>query len=215
MRAACRGGGSGASEEELKRIFEMTYGPERVRQPKDSFVRPTTREVTPTKPQPVIPEDLLVDGYNIIFAWEELRELGRENIDSAREALIDLLCEYRSQASSEIIVVFDAYRVKGGTRRIEERSNIHVIYTGEAESADTFIERATYETSRRKYRVRVATSDVAEQIIVLSNKAEVVKPDQLKREVEAAKDSMRKWLEDYKLKLRLRTRNTMDIGGDH
>ena len=215
VRAACRGGGSGASEEELKRIFEMTYGPERVRQPKDSFVRPTTREVTPTKPQPVIPEYLLVDGYNIIFAWEELRELGRENIDSAREALIDLLCEYRSQASSEIIVVFDAYRVKGGTRRMEERSNIHVIYTGEAESADTFIERATYETSRRKYRVRVATSDVAEQIIVLSNNAEVVKPDQLKREVEAAKDSMRKWLEDYKLKLRLRTRNTMDIGGDH
>lgn len=117
---------------------------------------------------------LLVDGYNIIFAWDELKALAAAGLDTARAALIDLLCNYRGFVQSEVILVFDAYRVAGGAQRIERVHNIEVVYTREAETADQYIERATYELGRRAGppgRVRVATSDGAEQMIILGHGA--------------------------------------------
>ena len=116
------------------------------------------------------PEYLLVDGYNIIFAWDELRSVARDNLDAARKQLCDLLCGYQGYQKCRVIVVFDAYKVKGGLGSVEKYHNIHVVYTREAETADAYIERATYEIGRR-HRVRVATSDGPEQLIILGHGA--------------------------------------------
>ena len=116
------------------------------------------------------PGYLLVDGYNIIFAWEELKAIAQENLDAARKALCDLLCNYQGYQKCEVIVVFDAYKVKGGQGSVENYHNIHVVYTKEAETADTYIERATYEIGKQ-HRVRVATSDGPEQLIILGHGA--------------------------------------------
>ena len=111
-----------------------------------------------------------MDGYNIIFAWEELRAIARDNLDAARKALCDLLCNYQGFRKCEVIAVFDAYRVKGGLGSVETYHNIHVVYTREAETADSYIEKATYDLGR-KYRVKVATSDGPEQLIILGHGA--------------------------------------------
>ena len=116
------------------------------------------------------PEYLLVDGYNIIFAWDELKSVARDNLDAARRQLCDLLCGYQGYQKCRVIVVFDAYKVKGGLGSVEKYHNIHVVYTREAETADAYIERATYEIGRR-HRVRVATSDGPEQLIILGHGA--------------------------------------------
>ena len=115
-------------------------------------------------------EYLLVDGYNVIFAWQELAELARVNMDSARGRLLDILCNYQGIRRCELIVVFDAYRVEGHQTEACDYHNIHVVYTKEAETADAYIERATYEIGRQ-HRVRVATSDGPEQIIILGHGA--------------------------------------------
>ena len=100
-------------------------------------------------------EYLLVDGYNIIFSWEELRRLSQSSMDRARQALMNDLCEYQAHKKCHVILVFDAYRVKGGVRRMEQYHNIHVVYTREAETADSYIEQASYKLGKR-CRVRVA-----------------------------------------------------------
>ena len=111
-------------------------------------------------------EYLLVDGYNIIFAWEDLKELAAVNIDGAREKLMDILCNYQGFKKSTLILVFDAYKVKGNPGSVETYHNIHVVYTKEAETADQYIEKTVHEIGR-KYRVTVATSDQLEQVIIL------------------------------------------------
>ena len=111
-----------------------------------------------------------MDGYNIIFAWEELKAVARDNLDAARKQLCDLLCNYQGYKKCRVIVVFDAYQVKGGLGSVEEYHNIHVVYTKEAETADAYIEKATYEIGK-KHRVRVATSDGPEQLIILGHGA--------------------------------------------
>ena len=117
--------------------------------------------------QPAQKEYLLVDGYNIIFAWQELKELAAVNIDSARGRLLDILCNYQGSRQCELIVVFDAYRVKGHVTEFMDYYNIHVVYTKEAETADQYIEKFAHEMGR-KYRVTVATSDGLEQVIIRS-----------------------------------------------
>ena len=116
------------------------------------------------------PEYLLVDGYNIIFAWDELKAIARDNLDAARKALCDILCNYQGYKKCEVILVFDAYKVKGGLGSVEKYNNIHVVYTKEAETADAYIERATYDLGK-KHRVKVATSDGPEQLIILGHGA--------------------------------------------
>lgn len=108
---------------------------------------------------------LLVDGYNIIYAWEDLKELSEENMDAARGKLMDLLCNYQALKKSELIVVFDAYRVKGHDTEVSDYQNIHVVFTKEAETADQYIEKFAHEHGK-KYDVTVATSDGLEQIII-------------------------------------------------
>jgi predicted RNA-binding protein with PIN domain len=108
---------------------------------------------------------LLVDGYNIIFAWEDLKELADVNIDSARGKLLDVMCNYQAIRGCEVIVVFDAYRVKGHATETIDYHNIHVVFTREAETADAYIEKFAHENAR-KYKVTVATSDGLEQIII-------------------------------------------------
>lgn len=110
-------------------------------------------------------EYLLVDGYNILYAWDELRELMQVTLDGARHRLMDMLCNYQGYRGCHLIVVFDAYKVPGGTGSVSDYHNIHVVYTKEAETADQYIEKFAHEMGR-KYRVTVATSDGLEQLII-------------------------------------------------
>ena len=171
-----------ATEKELEEIFERTYGPIRKlgeeppagrsvkgwkksrRDPLEGYGKSTSdykQKKTPDGEK----EYLLVDGYNIIFAWEDLKELAAVNIDGAREKLMDILCNYQGFKKSTLILVFDAYKVKGNPGSVETYHNIHVVYTKEAETADQYIEKTVHEIGR-KYRVTVA-SDQLEQVIIL------------------------------------------------
>lgn len=161
-------------DKELTAIFESTYGPIRKRAlPPERVVRDYEKK-KPPKPQKTkayLPEYLLVDGYNIIFAWDDLRKIAEDNLNLARKLLTDLLCNYQGYRDCGVILVFDAYKVAGGRGAVEKHGGIHVVYTKEAETADAYIERVTLQMAK-KYRVRVATSDNLEQMIVLGHGAE-------------------------------------------
>lgn len=131
------------------------------------------------------PEYLLVDGYNVIFAWKELNELARINIDSARDKLQDILCNYQAVRGCELIIVFDAYRVKGHDTEYYDYHNIHIVYTKEAETADQYIEHFAHE-HRQKYRITVATSDGLEQIIIRGQGCLLISSRELEEEVRRA-----------------------------
>ena len=175
-------------DKELQAIFERTYGPVKRRAflpPKESRRTPAAeqaeRRTVPERDSG--PEYLLVDGYNIIFAWDELKDLARDNLDAARKHLCDLLCNYQGYQKCRVIAVFDAYKVKGGLGSVEKYHNIHVVYTKEAETADAYIERATYENGR-KHRVKVATSDGPEQLIILGHGALRLSASSFREEME-------------------------------
>ena len=158
-------------DEELLKIFERTYGPIK-RDPLAAF-RPVQKRERPdfaAEQWTIAPEYLLVDGYNIIFAWEELNALSKQSLDAARKKLADILCNYQGFKKCVVILVFDAYRVPGSPGSIEQYHNIHIVYTKEAETADMFIEHVTHEIGKDR-RVRVATSDGMEQIIILGHGA--------------------------------------------
>lgn len=128
-------------------------------------------------------EYLLVDGYNIIFSWEELNNLAKTNLDAARMKLMDILCNYQGYTNKEVIVVFDAYKVKGNPGSVEKYHNIHVVFTKEAETADMYIEKVTHEIGR-KHRVTVATSDGLEQVIIMQQGALRMSAAELKKHIE-------------------------------
>ena len=167
--------GTVQQDRELQAIFERTYGPvkrrafQSPREPKRPASAETAERRT-IREQASGPEYLLVDGYNIIFAWDELKTIARDNLDAARKALCDLLSNYQGYRKCQVILVFDAYKVKGGVGSVEKYHNIHVVYTREAETADAYIERTTYELGRQ-HRVKVATSDGPEQLIILGHGA--------------------------------------------
>ncbi len=129
-----------------------------------------------------------MDGYNIIFAWPELRELAQINLDSARDKLMDILCNYQGYQGCRLILVYDAYKVKGNPGSVMKYHNIEVVYTKEAETADQYIERTTHELGAKpqKYRVTVATSDALEQMIIWGNGAVRMSALGLKAAVESA-----------------------------
>lgn len=128
-------------------------------------------------------EYLLVDGYNIIFSWEELNELSKTNLDAARMKLLDCLCNYQGYHKKEVIVVFDAYKVKGNPGSVEPYHNIYVVFTKEAETADMYIEKVTHEIGK-KHRVTVATSDGLEQVIIMQQGALRMSATELKKHIE-------------------------------
>ena len=169
------GGGStsapfGADDKELEAIFTRTYGESKRKLSYDSGPRQVVydaRTYNRTKKEEPVEEYLLVDGYNILYAWDELRELMKVTLDGARHRLMDMLCNYQGYRRCNLIVVFDAYKVAGGTGSVQDYHNIHVVYTKEAETADQYIEKFAHEMGR-KYRVTVATSDGLEQVIIRS-----------------------------------------------
>ena len=176
QRAVSTYAGTAAQDRELQAIFERTYGAVKRREfiPPKAPRRPAADNSEETRralKKAFSGEDyLLVDGYNIIFAWDELKKLAAEHLDAARKKLCDLLCNYQGYRKCRVILVFDAYKVKGGLGSVEKYHNITIVYTKEAETADAYIERATYEIGRQ-HRVRVATSDGPEQIIILGHGA--------------------------------------------
>lgn len=163
-------------DKELQAIFERTYGPVKQRafiqpkEPKRPVSSDSEAEKRAIREQLRGEEYLLVDGYNIIFAWDELKSIAKDSLDAARKSLCDLLCDYQGWRKCHVIAVFDAYKVKGGLGSVEKYHNIHVVYTKEAETADAYIEKATYEIGQ-KHRVKVATSDGPEQLIILGHGA--------------------------------------------
>lgn len=183
------------NEEELRAIFERTYGAvkrerqgwERVskRNPnRNSSVRSSETENTrKEKKREPLKEYLLVDGYNIIFAWEDLNELSKINIESARNKLMDRLSNYQGYKKMTLILVFDAYKVKGNPGSVMKYHNIYVVYTKEAETADQYIEKTVHEIGR-KYQVTVATSDALEQVIILGQGGNRLSAANLLEEVE-------------------------------
>lgn len=165
--------------------------------------KPTTMEYGISKaartvtynPKPKMPKYLLVDGYNVIFAWEELKELAEKNIDGARGALMDILCDYQAICQMEVILVFDAYRVAGHATEFCDYQNIHVVYTKEAETADYYIEHFAHENSR-KYDITVVTSDGLEQVIIRGAGCGLISSREFEEEVKRRKDSFRKEYEE-------------------
>ncbi len=190
-----------ALDKELMHIFEQTYGPVRQRKQQSGrrvFKAPATAEGSKHKktPQQYDGEEyLLVDGYNLIFAWDKLKEL---TFDGARERLINILCNYQGYKKCAVIVVFDAYKVKGQQREVERVNNISVVYTKEAETADMYIEKTSHQLAKR-HCVRVVTSDGLEQLIILGNGALRVPSRAFIGEVEEAEEEIRRIIaEEYR-----------------
>lgn len=184
-----------ASEEELKAIFERTYGP--VKKERGSFEKRVRRSspesvsaYRPIKKEMPQEQYLLVDGYNIIFSWEDLNELSRVNMEGARSKLADLLCNYQGYRKCHVILVFDAYKVEGNHGEVVKYHNIHIVYTKEAETADQYIEKTVHAIGR-KYGVTVATSDGLEQVIILGQGARRLSARGLREEIEAASTEIR------------------------
>lgn len=186
-----------AADKELMEIFERTYG--KIKRDERSAMRTERRPPAPKVPKlplpPKGPEYLLVDGYNIIFGWEELNKIAKDNLELARSRLINILCNYQGFRRCNLILVFDAYRVKGNHREIENEHGITVVYTKEAETADMFIEKTAHELGRN-YRVRVATSDNVEQIIIMGNGAIRVSATEFLAEVNEVESAIRRIIED-------------------
>ena len=187
-------------DKELLAIFERTYGPVRRRNPNQSADLAARRALgsapktaRQAAAQPAGPEYLLVDGYNVIFAWDSLRSLAENDLDIARRRLQDTLCNYAGYRRCTVILVFDAYKVKGGVGSVERYHNIHVVYTREAETADMYIEKTTHELGR-KHRVRVVSSDGAEQIIILGSGGLRVSARAFEKEVAAVEAEIREYL---------------------
>ncbi len=185
-----------ALDKELEAIFQRAYGPI-----KPHAFRPVQKSAAAPKPKPWKGlktrdgEDyLLVDGYNIIHAWDELRVLSRTDLDSARERLIHRLRNYQGWKKCKVIVVFDAYKVKGNPGSVEQLGELYVVYTKEAETADMYIEKTTYALAkeRREHRIRVATSDGMEQMIILGHGAVRMPAAELEFEVRQVEAEIRR-----------------------
>lgn len=189
-------------DKELLAIFERTYGKIKRRGGVDDAQKAARAALhtapvasVPAAPVPAGPDYLLVDGYNVIFAWDALRRLADGSLDAARRRLMDILCNYAGYKRCVPILVFDAYKVRGGAREVEKYHNLYVVYTREAETADMYIERATHELAR-EHRTRVVSSDGAEQIIVMGHGALRVSARAFEEEVNAVEKEIREFLEE-------------------
>ena len=149
------------------------------------------------KPQERQEEYLLVDGYNIIFSWDELNEMSKTNIAAARQKLMDVLCNYQGFKKCTLILVFDAYKVEGFQGEVQKYHNIHVVYTKEAETADQYIEKTVHQIAK-KYKVTVATSDATEQVIIWGAGAMRMSAQGLLQEVEETNKEIRRLLDEVK-----------------
>lgn len=186
-------------DKELEAIYEREFGKKQQEQDrhrgyrKKTLARPVavSSESRPRPKKKSGKEYLLVDGYNIIFAWEFLKELSEVNLEAARNKLMDILCNYQGFVGCTLIVVFDAYKVKGNPGEVSRYHNIHVVYTKEAETADQYIEKTTHELGK-DHRVKVATSDSLEQVIVMGQGAARISATDFLEEVERVNQEIRR-----------------------
>ncbi len=167
------------SDEELDEIFEKTYGPIKHSLASDYYRQ---KDESSIKTQEIKPQCMLIDGYNIIFGWDELSKLAKVDLGAARDRLIDILSNYQGYKQCMMIIVFDAYKVKDNPGSMQQFHNMYIVYTKEAQTADAYIERATHTLSK-DYRIIVATSDNAEQVIVLGHGAMRMSARELELEV--------------------------------
>lgn len=187
-----------ALDKELMEIFEQTYGPIKNRNPNNNHFTFTEKAKAVSYDNPKNkkapkyegPEYLLVDGYNVIFSWDKLKELAKDSVDGARNTLINILCNYQGYKKCEVIVVFDAYKVKGNHRETEKVNGVNIVYTKEAETADMYIEKVSLDLAK-KHKVRVVTSDALEQLIILGNGALRVSSKEFYNEVKEAEETIR------------------------
>lgn len=189
-----------STDAELLRIFEKTYGKVETKIPQK--VMRTKKEVQPTSfkyKKKFDKEYLLIDGYNIIFAWDDLKALAEENLESARAALTERMKQYRAFREVEVIIVFDAYKVKGNVGEVERVGDLTIVYTKEAQTADAYIEKAARELSKN-YKVTVATSDSLEQLIVFGGGAYRMSARTFRQEVEATEERIRSIIAGYNIK---------------
>lgn len=187
-----------ALDKELMQIFEAAYGPVKRKQAppsREEYAAPSVpagdKPVKGKEPSRDETEYLLVDGYNVIFSWDNLQKLAEDNIDAARSALTNILCNYQGYRQCTLILVFDAYKVKGQKEEVEQVGGISIVYTKEAETADMYIEKVTHRIARR-HRVRVVTSDRLEQIIILGNGALRISSRAFLEEVRQAEAEIRR-----------------------
>ncbi len=205
---------SNCSDGELMRVFEMTYGKinsepyKEMKTPKN--IENNNYKGSPKKYDKTI---LLVDGYNVIYSHDELKLLAKDNLEHAREQLIEMLYAYKTLKKEDIIVVFDAYNVKDNTRKSLDKNGISIVYTKEDETADAYIEKATHQLCKNN-RVYVATSDGLEQLIILGQGAIRIPTSQFLDEIKNADKVMRKILEDYNKKHNTKNHITMPISKD-
>ncbi|MCR5205605.1 MAG: TetM/TetW/TetO/TetS family tetracycline resistance ribosomal protection protein [Lachnospiraceae bacterium] len=190
--------GASISGDEIDSIINRTYFANKKQEYRNPFRRKkTVLTAVPTKQKTEMPKKtayLLVDGYNIIFAWDELKTLADDNLDSARDRLNEILINYKGMHDTEIIVVYDAYRVQGHPTEYLRLENINVVFTKEAETADRFIERFAHENASR-FDVTVATSDGLEQIIIRGQGARLLSARDFKEEVDRTRDNIREKLQ--------------------
>ncbi len=182
-------------EEELKEIFERTYGSIKKERTNGYTKRTVSAEATSSKHHSKKKEDveeeyLLVDGYNVIFAWEDLKELSKINIEGARGKLMDILCNYQGYKKNTVILVFDGYKVPGNLGEVVKYHNIYVVYTKEAETADQYIEKTVSQIAK-KHRVSVATSDALEQMIIIGQGAFRISARDLLEEIKLTSELIR------------------------
>lgn len=178
-------------DKELEEIFQRTYGPiqKAPANPPTAYAPKPSTDVSTDKPKQNAPEKkqkdayLLVDGYNIIFAWEELKDLAETDLGAARDRLMDILSNYQGYVKCTLILVFDAYKVPGNNREIFKYHNIHIVYTKEAETADQYIEKTAHQIGRT-CQVTVATSDALEQIIIRGQGCLLLSARELKEEIQ-------------------------------
>lgn len=198
-----------SEDDELMAIYERTYGPVKDR----TFLlrrRPEQVAGTSSMLQNMDPGEsyLLVDGYNIIFSWDDLRSISRESMNLARETLVNLMVNYQGFRKCNLILVFDAYKVSGGEEKVEQVGGIYIVYTKEAEIADVYIERVAKELSNTKGLIRVATSDGLEQLIVLGKGALRIPARAFREEVDAACGELGQMME----RMRKENSGTYSIG---
>lgn len=187
-----------ALDKELMQIFESTYGSFRRKQAPQTYeinsVSSASEKPFQLKEKSDEKKYILVDGYNVIFSWENLQKLAEENIDSARDTLINILCNYQGYHKCELILVFDAYKVRGQKEEVEQIGGISVVYTKEAETADMYIEKVTHRIAKHN-RVYVVTSDRMEQLIILGNGALRISSRAFLEEVKQAENEIRQIIE--------------------
>ncbi|MHB8127868.1 MAG: NYN domain-containing protein, partial [Mobilitalea sp.] len=204
--------GSWQEDKELELIYTRTFGPikQKITSAQSGFgyekkIAATqnvqVKQSTDAKEIEKIEEYLLVDGYNIIFSWDELNELAKVNMDAARNKLMDILSNYQGFKKCILILVFDAYKVKRGIGEVQDYQGIHVVYTKEAETADMYIEKVTHEIER-KHRVTVATSDAIVQLIIMGQGALRLSANDLKEEITRVKEQIRRDYLDKQPKVR-------------